>query len=522
MGLLVGLRLFYWGAAFPNPDEAYYWLWGQHLDWSYFDHPPLPAWIQGLFAQTLGRSHWVLRLPTLISNGLLVLLYGRICQQLYGHQSQKSWGITVWLLFTSPLFFLFLAIAWSDHWLILLGTAAGYCWVQALPRETSEVKLSWLYATGLCLGLAALCKYLAVLLALGCLGAIATYRPWWRLYRNPHLYGAGLLGLAVTTPIWVWNAHHDWASFQFYLGRSVQAEPSSIQWFGPAFFLLLSGLILGPAHAWAAIKTLRQQPQTDFAQAYRRVAFSIALVSTGSLALLSLKAPVLYYWNILAYPLLVPLMAGVFLHPAAKPGLRYRRWAMTAQGLGLFVAFALVIHYAVMPWSAWFGEAGDEDTRMLYGWQEIAAQVQAQRAQATDALLLTTDYRSASALAYALNDPTVMVISGRIDQFDFWYDASALEGQDAILLGDRWHPICPAHLAMFDRTSAPIEIPVQRFGVLIKPYQMIVGSGFHAGDGDDYPLGADYPLAFTTDGEQCRSEANPAKSIYGIHSRPQY
>ena len=101
----------------------------------------------------------MLRLPTLISNGLLVLLYGRICQQLYGHQSQKSWGITVWLLFTSPLFFLFLAIAWSDHWLILLGTAAGYCWVQALPRETSEVKLSWLYATGLCLGLAALCKY---------------------------------------------------------------------------------------------------------------------------------------------------------------------------------------------------------------------------------------------------------------------------------------------------------------------------------------------------------------------------
>ncbi|NJN22268.1 MAG: glycosyltransferase family 39 protein [Leptolyngbya sp. RL_3_1] len=230
---LIALRLGFWGAAFPNPDEAYYWLWGQHLDWSYFDHPPLPAWIQGLFAAGLGRSNWVLRLPNLISTGLLLALYGRICQQLYGARAQESWGVALWLLFTSPLFFLFLAIAWPDHWLILFGTTAGYCWVQALSKANAT---RWLYATGLCLGLAALCKYLAVFLALGCLGAIAAYRPWRRLWRNPHLYGAGLLGAAVTTPIWVWNAQHDWASLQFYLGRSVQAEPSSIQWLGPLFF----------------------------------------------------------------------------------------------------------------------------------------------------------------------------------------------------------------------------------------------------------------------------------------------
>jgi 4-amino-4-deoxy-L-arabinose transferase-like glycosyltransferase len=504
---LILLRLGFWGAAFPNPDEAYYWLWGQHIDWSYFDHPPLPAWIQGLFAAGLGRSHWVLRLPNLISSGLLLALYGRICQQLYGAQGQPGWRTTVGLLLTSPLFFLFLAIAWQDHWLILFSTTAGYCWVQALSQENPNP--TWLYGTGLCLGLAALCKYLVVLVALGCLGTIA-YRPWWRLFRNPHLYGAGLLGAAITTPIWIWNAHHNWASFQFYVGRSVQAEPSSIQWLGPLFFLLLSGLILGPVQVWAAVKALRQQPQSHFALVYRRVAIAIALTSTGSLALLSLKAPVLYYWNILAYPLLLPLMAGVFLPKTAARHRPWARTARTAQGFGLFVAVALVIHYAVFPWSAWFGEAGDDDTRMLYGWPTVAAQVQAQRSDlATVPLLLTTDYRSASALAYQLNDPAVMAISGRIDQFDFWYDASALEGQDAILLGDRWHPICPAHLAMFDRTSPAIEIPVQRFGVVIKRYQMLVGYGFQAGDGDDYPLRSDYPLAFTTDGEQCRSGSGP-------------
>ena len=29
-------------------DEAHYALYGLHLDWSYFDHPPLVGWIQAL------------------------------------------------------------------------------------------------------------------------------------------------------------------------------------------------------------------------------------------------------------------------------------------------------------------------------------------------------------------------------------------------------------------------------------------------------------------------------------------
>src|SRR5262245_43801128 len=26
-------------------DEAYYWTWSRSLEWSYFDHPPLVAWL---------------------------------------------------------------------------------------------------------------------------------------------------------------------------------------------------------------------------------------------------------------------------------------------------------------------------------------------------------------------------------------------------------------------------------------------------------------------------------------------
>ena len=38
---LVGLKLWFDLSVSPMGDEAYYWMWGQHLSWSYFDHPPL-------------------------------------------------------------------------------------------------------------------------------------------------------------------------------------------------------------------------------------------------------------------------------------------------------------------------------------------------------------------------------------------------------------------------------------------------------------------------------------------------
>jgi hypothetical protein len=423
---------------------------------------------------------------------------------------RRSWGDRP-LLFTSPLFFLFLAMAWNDHWLVLFGTLAGACLVRFLTSyEAGEPGQGhWLYATGLCLGLAGLCKYLALFLGLGCLGAIAMHLSWRRLFWDGRLYGAIAIAVAMTAPIFIWNIQHDFYSFQFYLGRSVQAERVSLQWFGPIGFLLLSGLIVGPMQVWAMVKAAQAPLKTPFAVAYRRVAIAVALMSTVSLALLSLKAPVLYYWNILAYPLLFPLMAGIFLSPAA-PRLRHDPGLRLAEGLGLVVAAVLVCHYTLVPLSALISPQGDEDTRMLYGWKQVAQAIATQADTfATPPLLLTTDYRSAAALAYERNDPTVMAISGRIDQFDFWYDAATLAGRDALLLGDNWHPICPAHRALFDRTDAPQQIVVRRFGVFIKEYTLLRGYGFHSGVDDQAPLSADYPLAFTTDGEVCTPQGYP-------------
>ena len=48
LGALVGLSV----------DEAHYALYAAHLDWSYFDHPPLVGWLQWPLV-ALGAPVWV-------------------------------------------------------------------------------------------------------------------------------------------------------------------------------------------------------------------------------------------------------------------------------------------------------------------------------------------------------------------------------------------------------------------------------------------------------------------------------
>ena len=48
--VFLAVRLVLFVAARPFMDETYYWLWGQHPALSYFDHPPLVGWTEGLFS----------------------------------------------------------------------------------------------------------------------------------------------------------------------------------------------------------------------------------------------------------------------------------------------------------------------------------------------------------------------------------------------------------------------------------------------------------------------------------------
>jgi hypothetical protein len=515
-------------ATFPNPDEAYYWLWGQQLDFSYYDHPPLLAWIQGLIASFLGTSNFTLRFPNFISNAIFFYTYYQLCCYLYGKEKSDYFWLMLLLILASPLYFMFIALAWPDHLLITCVLVGCHLLIRFLDHYAVDGKgKSWqLYGAAVAMGLAGLCKYNALFVVLGMAATIAGDPRWRPLLRDRRLYFASAIGLAILLPILIWNIGNDFQSFHYYMSRSVDGSnrglPAnfSLKWNDLLVFSLVSIFTLSPFNVWAIVQAISHPPnQLKPDSAYRPLALWIFAISTLTLIAIGLVSTALYYWNITAYLLLFPLLPPLFLHPSpfspAKSKIQnpkskiflpdlpetllppsptplspppfHQPLFVASQLYGLLFATLLVVHYSIFPLSALVSLEGDPDSRMLFGWKEVATVVQTQAKDLGDhPFFVTTDYRSASALAYQLKTmgykilqnnqtqnekpPEVFAISDRVDQFDFWYDSKRLQGRHAVILSDDWHPVQPKLLSQFVCLSEPTIVPVIRFGILIKNY----------------------------------------------------
>ncbi len=430
--------------------------------------------MQGLFAH-LGHSQFVLRLPTVLSNGLFFWTYCQISSYLYGKRANSAWFVTMLCCWSSPLYFLFLTLAWHDHWLIAFSLVSAYWLIRFLDgvwldgRGRSE----FLYAGAVMQGLAMLCKYTAIFVGITVLGVIVSQPKLRRLLRDRRLYGAIAIALLFVLPILIWNLQNNWLSFQYYLTRSVDSgDGPTLRPDAVVFFWLTAGLILSPPLVWAMVRSVSFKGSLD-SPTYRPMTMGLFLTSTGLLSLVGLFSTALYYWNILAYLLLLPLIPLFFLQENSAI-LRHRGWLTGIEILGTVVAWLLVINYCLLPVSALWGPDGDPDGRMSFGWNQVAAVVADYAPQ--HELLLTTDYRSASALAYVLNNNTVLAVSDRIDQFDVWASTRPLIGKSALVLADDWHPFTQTGpLALEPGWIQVATIPVQRFGVKIKDYYLYSG-----------------------------------------------
>ena len=68
------LRLVYSGLAQLIPDEAYYWQYAQHMDLSFYDHPPMVAWLIWFGTSLLGHNEFGVRIGALLC-GLITMGY---------------------------------------------------------------------------------------------------------------------------------------------------------------------------------------------------------------------------------------------------------------------------------------------------------------------------------------------------------------------------------------------------------------------------------------------------------------
>ncbi|MFM7886664.1 MAG: ArnT family glycosyltransferase [Pseudanabaena sp.] len=482
LAAFIGLRIIFWLFAPPNPDEAYYWLWGQHLDFSYYDHPPLQSWLQGLITAVFGKSLFTLRSLNLITNGIFFYIYYRILQYIYGDQARRYIWWVILAIFASPLYSIMLSLAWHDHLAITLSLVGAYLCIRFLDEYRVNGKgANWrIYGSAIALALALITKYNSLFMTLGLLMAIASHPQLRKLFRDLRLWLCAAIYAITFSPVIYWNYSNNFQSFRFYASRSVDTGTPIMRLLEPLGFVGISLLMLSPFVAWLLWKGfLLELPRRE--TVYKHIALCTFAVSTVLLMLISLVSTALYYWNIHAYLLLFPLLPLAISPVNDRVASSKSKVFFTAQSAGLLFTALFIWNSCIFPVSALWGKDGDQDGRMLFGWSEVVAEVKKiANTLPEKTLIVTSDYRSASALAYEMYNPQVTALSKRISQFTIWNSQNAPQqtGKSAVLISDQWYPLTDEVIAHFQQVIPVSKVVISRFGVYLKTYDIAIAKNY--------------------------------------------
>lgn len=214
-------------------DEAYYWAFSQHLSLSYYDHPPMLAYMIKL-CSLLGHSEFLVRLPALVCGIITVITMVKLAQCMWDN---KIANITLLLALCSPLIEAIFFIVTPDSPLLMFWSLTLYCLYQWIFNNKNK----YAYLAGLFAGCGLLSKYMMILIFPGLFLFLILSQSYRGLLFKKELYLASIIALAAFMPVIYWNYNHDWISFKFQLHHGVDL---SQQFNAGAFFDYLGGQIL--------------------------------------------------------------------------------------------------------------------------------------------------------------------------------------------------------------------------------------------------------------------------------------
>jgi hypothetical protein len=200
------------------------------------------------------------------------------------------------------------------------------------------------------------------------------------------------------------------------------------------------------------------------------VALATLAASTLSLLAISMVLDAYFYWNIVAFVGVMPLLTRYMNNPILRCGHLV---------FGLIVAVPVTCNFAAAPIATLFGGT-DRGSSINYGWSEIAAHIQASRSAAPTDLIAATRYSTTSQLGFALGTTAVVKLSPEHSQYDYWQDEPALTGKSALVLVDEpdGSPVIAYLTAHFASLKQVDAFPIIRGGRTIYDWRILRGEGF--------------------------------------------
>ncbi len=456
-------------------DEAQYWLWSTHLDWSYYSKGPGVAWAIAASNALFGDAEWAVRLPAAIS-GLVAMIaaagLGAEAARAAGRTDALARRASLFALAAfalAPVFQMTAILMTIDGPLVASWLVAAWAAWRALMHRSA---LAW-PALGLALAIGFLFKYTILLLPPGIIAfallhpAALSLHSRWRTLATV----ASLLALLGLLPVLLWNADHDWHTVRHLLGHlglaggdmpsAAPGEPRSWNPLWPLTLIASQLGLAGPALALGVWCVMRIRRDALGAGAVFLAACALPILLFY--LLVSLIAEPEGNWPIAGAPTLL-ILAGVWLStprvPAAKRRFSPRRllWNLAIL-LGVCAAPVLlradiVAAIATRTIERFNPDAAPIRTGRLIGARAMGEHAHrilteldasAQRTDRAPAFVIVEHYGRASQLSYYLPDRRTVrcasaAMGGRKSQFDLWPHASladpSLLGRDALLLSN--------------------------------------------------------------------------------------
>ncbi|MGE5085271.1 MAG: ArnT family glycosyltransferase [Bacillota bacterium] len=362
-----------------SADEAYYWVWSHRLQLSYFDHPPMVAWLfyLGHFLEPVMHA---VRWPAVILGhatlGVGILL-------LRNHLSVDKIRWWMYLVLFSPLLGFGSLIVTPDLPVIFFWVLALYFF----ERVLEEKNLLSYAALGAALGLGFCAKY-HIVLFVPCLLLYILFEKKWRDIQWRYVPATLIIGIICCAPVLIWNFQNDFASFRFQLEHGLERPGYNPQW--TISYVLAQIVIIFPLVFWAALRAK--------INGVLRFLLYFAWLPLIFFFLTSFKALVEANWPIIAYP-------AVFVLAVYYPRLqKWLKFYVGFWGAIIVIALATLFIPAVRNLNKKISEP--------YDFQMLAAETAAYQP------LYASSYQMASSLWYFGKTP-VFKLKG-ISRFDYF------------------------------------------------------------------------------------------------------
>ncbi|QZK91474.1 glycosyltransferase family 39 protein [Flavobacterium sp. CHNK8] len=305
-------------------DEVYYLTYAQHLQWNYFDHPPMVAFLIRLTTFNLHFTNELfVRLGAIALGAINTYLIYDICK---GIKNKKA-GIIASLLYTSSLYSSIIAGVFilPDSPQLFFWLINVYFLIQIVSGQANQKKLNYsLILFGLFSGLCIMSKIHGVFLWGGFGLYILIYKR--DLLKNGYLYLAFLITLLLISPILIWNVENHFITYTYHSQRvtiSRGINPSSFfrEFFGGIFynnpinyFLILISLIA----VW--------KNKIDIEKSIKRLLLFLSLPLIILLLILSFFRDTLPHWSGPAFVTLLILASCYISDEIEKSKITFPFW----------------------------------------------------------------------------------------------------------------------------------------------------------------------------------------------------